>query len=622
MRKTVTTILMLAISLVSITAQTLNVSTGNITTVFNVTTEEMLYDNEGQTLTISGKTYKTSNIDSIYVNDSEIPDNNVSVLFNDAKTNIIVSGNIASKLSIETKGANVCILQDSTVNEEITYTLSGISDNGSFYMDGDYKATIKLNGLLLTSNDSAAINIRNGKRIAVELIEGTVNKLSDSSSGNQKGCFMVNGHTEFKKGGSLYITGNSKHGFWGDEYVELKKTTGVITIDSPKGDGMNINQYFLMKGGTVNINNVGDDGIAVAMTDDEDDEMNGEVLLEGGTLNINVTASAAKGIKGEGLMTVEGGSYNITTSGNGVYDSTEKDTKACACLKSNGNMIINGGELTLKSTGSGGKGISSDGTLTISGGTINVTTTGTRYTYSSSLRSSAKGIKSDGALLITGGNINARTTGGEGSEGIESKSTLTVDGGEIYIYSYDDAMNSKSNMTINGGYIYAQATKNDALDANQNVYINGGNIAAIGASSPECAIDAAEGYSIIVNGGNVIGIGGSTSKTATSSKQAGVAFSATVSGREIGLFDSSGTGLMYFEVPTTNCKAIYMTVNGMVASQSYTLKYNVSVEGGTTWNGLNTDGTITGGTNLATGTSAISVGSSGGGPGGGNRPGH
>lgn len=83
---------------------------------------------------------------------------------------------------------------------------------------------------------------------------------------------------------------------------------------------------------------------------------------------------------------------------------------------------------------------------------------------------------------------------------------------------------------------------------------------------------------------------------------------------------SSGTGLMYFKVPTTNCKAVYMTVNNMTAGQNYTLKYYVNVSGGTTWNGLNTDGTITGGESLSTATSALSVGSSG--PGGGGRPGH
>ena len=616
--KKLSTFILLCALFISATAQTMYVCKGSITTAFTAKADEMPYSNGGKTVTIDGISFNTENIDSIYVDDSVVEDNTVYVEYQEETPKITIAGNIATLLTTKISGANVCILQDPDVNQEITYILSGKSQNGSFYMDGEFKATIRLQGLELTSNDSAAINIRNGKRITVELTEGTTSKLSDASNGSHKGCFMVNGHTEFKGGGSLVITGNTKHAFWGDEYVELKKTTGNITINRAMGDGMNINQYFHMKGGTLHIDGVADEGIAVSATDDATDEQNGEVILEDGTAIINVTSAAAKGIKCEGLMTISGGEYTITTSGNGIYDTEEKDTKASACLKSNGNMVIDGGSLTLKSSGTGGKGVSSDGELTIAGGTICATTTGTRYTYSSSLRSSAKGIKSDGILTITGGTINVKATGGEGSEGIESKSVLNIDGGEITITSYDDGVNSKGNLTINNGLLFAQATKNDALDANQNIYINGGKVIAIGASSPECAIDAAERYSIFINGGYVVGIGGSTAATSSSSKQASVSYSATVSKRRIGLFNSAGTGLLYFEVPETNCKAVYITTNGMPASQNYTLKYDVSVNGGYTWNGLNTDGTITGGTNLSSATSALAIGNS---SGGGGRPG-
>ena len=186
------------------------------------------------------------------------------------------------------------ILQSSDLAEEVNYTLTGSSTNGSFYMDGNYKATLTLSDLTLTSTDSAAINIEDGKRIAI-VLEGT-STLADAASGSQKACFMVNGHSEFAGSGSLTITGNKKHGFWGDEYVQLKKKfTGKITIASAVKDGMSINQYFEMNNGTVTIASAGDDGIQVEATDDADDELNGQVLIKGGTLNVNGVSNVSAG---------------------------------------------------------------------------------------------------------------------------------------------------------------------------------------------------------------------------------------------------------------------------------------------------------------------------------------
>ncbi|MBO7595929.1 MAG: hypothetical protein J6T70_02680, partial [Bacteroidales bacterium] len=83
--------------------------------------------------------------------------------------------------------------------------------------------------------------------------------------------------------------------------------------------------------------------------------------------------------------------------------------------------------------------------------------------------------------------------------------------GVVYSYSAaDDAMNSASDFTISGGYVCGYAVKNDGLDANGDFYIKGGLVYAIGASSPEVAIDAntEEKHKLYVEGGTIIAIGG------------------------------------------------------------------------------------------------------------------
>lgn len=591
----------------SVSAQTLNIKVGNVTyAVTAAQAGDMPYSN-GETLEVLGKTFTVNDISAVTVDDSSVDDNTVSVAYSGTSASVTVAGNIMKYLTVTVSGADVSIVADSTLASEITYTLSGTTTDGMFYMDGEYKATFVLNGVSITNADGPAINIECGKRIAVELADGTANTLVDGASGSQKACFMVNGHTEFKGAGSLTITGNKKHGFWGDEYVELKKTTGTITVASSVGDGFNLNQYFLQKGGAVVMSNIGDDGIAVAATDDTTDEYNGQIMLEGGSMNLTITATAAKGIKADSTITISDGTYTISTSGGGTYDSEDADTKAAACIGSDSHIVISGGTLNLTSTGTGGKGISCDSTLTISGGTITIKTTGTAYVYGS-LDSSAKGIKADGNLTISGGKISVTTTGGEGSEGIESKSVMTIDGRRIEVNSYDDGLNSSSHMYINGGYIYINATNNDGIDANGNLYINGGTVVAYGGSSPECGIDSNEegGFGVYVNGGTLIGIGGGTSKPLTASSQPSIIYTGSVSnGTTLAIKKSDGTAIFGFTMGKSYSgnATFLITSPNLTKGNSYTL-YRGSTVSGDDWYGLYSTVTIS-----ATGTTVGTISS-------------
>ena len=619
-----------------LSAQTLNVQEGKVLYQFPAAqTYSMPYEN-GTSLTIMGKTFALSEIDSMYVDETAVTDNTVAVVYDGSAASITVAGNIAKDLTIAYSGAHVSIVQSADVAQEITYTLSGSSTDGGFYNEGSYKATVELNNLVLTNVSAtysgAAIHIQNSKRIKIKPMTGTTNTLVDAASGEQKGCLYVKGHAEFAQKGTLNVTGNVKHGIKCGEYFQIKNST--INILGAAGDGINCEQFFLMESGTISIKNVADDGLqcdledpdtgSTGITTDHEDEDSGNIYFSGGSFTAAVTADAAKGMKSEGDMYISGGTINVTTSGGGVWDATNLKAKAASCLSADGVMEISGGTLTLTSTGAGGKGLSGDSTFTVSGspvikvatngqaivasstGTLSiVSNSSTLDHYDSDYKCSPKGIKMDGDIIINGGTISV-TTSGAGGEGIESKKTLTVNDGHITVNAFDDGINCSSDMTINGGYIFVKGAKNDAMDANGNMYVKGGLIYAIGATSPEVALDAntEQGKKLYIQGGTIIAVGnleggaqisGGTCKYTTSWNA--TSWYALYNGSEL---------VAAFKTPSKTTSGGGGGPGGgsqklvVYTSSTPTLKSGVTVSDGTEYfDGMaNIGGSVTGGTNV------------------------
>ncbi len=572
MKRLISSIIMAGFITYGTEAQTLNVVTDNITYAFPAAqTGNMTYQN-GESLTIMGKTFSVSDITKMYVDNSKVTDNTVGVSYNGTTATVTVAGNVAQYVAPTVNGAHVSIVQGTEVGDdtgEITYTLNGSSTDGEFSMEGSYKASIELNGLSLTNTTGAPLNIQDGKRIDLSVKKGTENTLTDATSGDWKGCIVCKGHLELKGNGTLNVYGNTAHAIYSKEYVEMKNCT--VNVLSAVKDGINCNQYFLMKSGSLNISGVADDGVQVSYKDDTDREAEdtGALTIQGGTVNIAVTGIATKGLKAEGNLTISDGNITITTSGNGKWDTDDQKTKAASCISADGNIQIDGGTLNLTSTGAGGKGINGDSTLVINNGNITISTTGGMYAYvngkeytnytgntdnlDSDYKSSPKGMKIDGNVEINGGTINVSTTG-NGAEGIESKAELTINDGTIVINAYDDAINSSSHMYIKGGDITVVASNNDGLDSNGNMYISGGTIKAFGTTSPECGIDANEedGYSVIFTGGTLLAVGGGNSVPSTSeSTQPYVTTSMSVSANSEISIKSGSTTLATFTVPST-----------------------------------------------------------------------
>ena len=387
-------------------------------------------------------------------------DMNNPVAKNENGVQVTVNGHHVTASHSETK--NVC------------YVLSGTTDNGSFTVVGDKKYAVKLNGVSITNPDSAALNLLSSKRAFIILADGTSNALTDAEGGSHKGALYAKGKLLFNGTGSLRVIGNTNNGIHCADYITFSKGNNIY-VRSTANHGIKAN-----------------DGI----------------FINGGILNVEVSAAAAKGLNCESHIIVNGGRTTVLTTGGGAYDSEEREAKGAAAIKTDSTLTVNGGELRLKSTGAGGKGINIDTDAQFNGGTIYIVTTGSQYA-SNNDTSSPKGIKADSNINVSGSTIWVRTSGSNG-EGIETKKELTVTGGEVASYAYDDAINSKGNMTISGGYVYAHGQRNDGLDANGNCYIQGGIVYAICSGSPEVAIDANSegGYKLYLTGGTVVALGG------------------------------------------------------------------------------------------------------------------
>ena len=513
----------------------------------------------------------TTTVDSYFPNEEDALENNEFT----TEVTIDMSNPVAKTengVEVTVKDGHITANHRST--KSVCYVVSGTTTNGSFTVLGDKKFAVKLNGASIANPDSAALNLLSDKRAFVILADGTTNTLTDGTGGSHKGSLYCKGKLLFNGSGSLNVTAATNNGIHSADYIIFNKGNNIY-VKSTANHGIKAN-----------------DGI----------------FINGGIINVEVSAAATKGINCESHIVVNGGRTTVLTTGGGTYDSDQREAKGAAGIMADSTFTINGGELRLKSTGAGGKGISIDGEATFNGGSVYVVTTGSQY-QSNNDTSSPKGIKADGNITVNDGRIWVRTSGTSG-EGIETKGKLNIAGGEVASYAYDDAINSKGDMTVSGGYVYAQGQKNDGLDANGNCYIKGGTVYAICSGSPEVAIDAnsEQQKKLYLTGGTIIAVGGlENGSSLTQSCYQSSSWSPTT-------WYALTVGTTTFAFQTPSGGGSPLVVSG--ASQP-TLKSGVTVSGGTSYfGGLGITGcTVSGGTTVSL-SSYTGAGGMGGGPGG------
>ena len=293
-------------------------------------------------------------------------------------------------------------------------------------------------------------------------------------------------------------------------------------------------------------------------------------------------STSTKGIKSDGALYVNGGTYTINSADDSFH--------------SNSDVTINDGTYTISS---GDDGIHADSALLVNGGTITVTES---YEGLEGLNITINDGKiditaSDDGMNAAGGN-DASGFGGRGGDGFkgmqapdaaqksdsasdtaQTTGNITVaaqksDNTSVASQDTDTASDDEMWMVINGGYVHVLAG-GDGLDSNGDLTINGGEVYVDGPSdNGNSAIDYGEKSSFYINGGTVVAVGssGMAEDVSTDSKQqvAFVKLDSQVDAGDVILKDADGNEIISYTVQKKYDCVIISTAD-LKAGQIYTL---------------------------------------------------
>lgn len=382
---------------------------------------------------------------------------------------------VHKKDTFEINGAHLTV----HANKKYQYELSGSSSNGSLTLYQNKKCSITLNGLKLHNTKGAAINLQSGKRAYINIV-GDDNVLSDCSAADytekydphdgfkedEKGVIFSEGKLSFAGNGKLTINANGKNGIASDDYVFLRPGPRITIHGAPDADGVKAK-----------------DGI----------------YLFGSVLNVFVKGNAAKGLNCDNVIDMRDGRVTVFNDSQSVSDGG--DIAYSAGVKTDTEMRVTGGELYVTASKLGGKGIRAKQSLFQGGGKVQVITAVNEAVNAEE-------------MTINGGRLLARA---DGSQGIVSGGTITVNGGVVEALASDDAIVADKYMQ-NDGYVYACSNGSNGLIAgasaeikdgllyaigkekgietyDNKVNVTGGAIAAVGANMPTLLTDASVSYS-------------------------------------------------------------------------------------------------------------------------------
>lgn len=374
----------------------------------------------------------------------------------------------------------VSIIEDTvTITEEGMYILSGALSDGMVIVEAEDtdKIQLVLDGVTISSSQSAALYIRSADKVFVTTASGTENSLENAGAytaideNNIDGAVFSKSDLTFNGEGTLTVRADEGHGIVSKD--DLVFASGSYHITSA-GQGISGKDSVRIANGSYTIV-AGKDGIHA---ENADDSSLGFVCLAGGTFDI---ASQQDGISASAWLQAEDGTYTI---------DAEADT-----LHSNGNLVISGGTYTLSS---GDDGIHADSNVTISGGDMEIIQSyeGIEGLSIDITEGNISVLASDDGINAAGGNDSSGFEG-PGAGGDQFAATegayINIAGGVLHINASGDGIDSNGDITVSGGETCLSGPENSGngtLDYNGTAVVTGGIFAASGASGMEQNFDS------------------------------------------------------------------------------------------------------------------------------------
>ena len=428
----------------------------------------------------------------------------VFVVYKDGKAEVI--NPFKGEIEVTTDGAGVTAIS-SVVGRDVVYALSGKSSNGYFLVDSEKKFKVVLDNLDLTSTGVVSpIRSLSGKGMTL-VLKGK-NSLTDSAKDTCNAVIRSKGQIIFgaeSGNNTLVVNAKQKRAIQSGDYVVVEG--GNIEATSTLGNCVRTNDYFLMTGGTMLLNEgtlnvtngyfqmeggeltivssqegaklvdietelLDEDGLIVA------DETHGAFSLIGGTLNLTAKGAGSRAVKTDGDILVRGGSIVATLSAPSLYDAADGVTNAMV-IKAGGKCQIVGGKhtLTVTSKADGARVLGADGKVIFGGKAIvslrneaslfnYVTEKGNAKTKSSAV------IKSDAQVEFNECSVIVQSTASDkGAMGISTRGDIIVnEGADVKVSSVSVSAvgideEGSGSLISNGGCFVASCVKNLAFSS-------------------------------------------------------------------------------------------------------------------------------------------------------------
>ena len=413
--------------------------------------------------------------------------------------------------SISMSGSGAYVYQNSVViSRSGYYEITGTLDNGSIIVDAEdnSKVWILLDNAYISNDTGACIDVEQADKVFLILADGSENTLVSGSAFSEDtvndgihAALFSRDDLTISGSGTLAVSAQYKHGIEvNDDFVV---TGGNITIEAV-GDAVHANDSFRFCNAVMTVN-AEDEGIDV-------DREDGYFYMESGTLEI---VSADDAVHTEGNILIAGGNLTISAGDDAVHSET--------------SVVIDGGEILINACYEGVEApqiTMNAGDVTIypdddgfnaNGGSSNMF--GFQMPWDQNTETEESDDEEPSVVTINGGSLTIINDSGRDADGIDSNGNIYISGGDIRV----SLVNSGSNSTIDYG------SENGGV-----CEISGGTVIAAGSYSMAEAFDTSSSqYSVLYT------------------YSAGAA-----AGTEVRVEDSTGTVLLSWEVPNS-----YSSVN-------------------------------------------------------------